>query len=103
MTASGDTRRTLIVAFIGQYTAQHGYAPTGTEIRQALGISSTSILSWHLDRLERDGTLTRYRETGPRRYASARSITLSGEAYRTSVRQIAKKALANIESKGGGA
>ena len=125
-TIKGDTRRTLILAYIAQYAGEHGYTPSGREMAQALSISSSSLLMFHLNRLELDGKISRYRETGPKRRASGRSIRIAGEVrgdklaiavealreivavhqqggsvYQTSVRQIVKKALATIESEGG--
>ena len=107
MTARGDTRRALILAYIKQYMREHGYAPSGREMAQALGISSSSLLMFHLDRLERDGAITRYRETGPKRRASGRSIRIAGEVRGDklaiaveALREIATKALATIESEG---
>ena len=51
----------LILVAIDQYTCKHGYAPTIRDIVTLVGLSSTSVVSYHLRRLEKRGYLTRER------------------------------------------
>ena len=50
---------TKIVAFIDAYIKEHGYSPTMREIGAAVGITSTSHVSYHIDRLVEQGKLTK--------------------------------------------
>ena len=54
-------RRDKILAFIKQYRADNGFAPTYREIAQACNIASTSSIKHHLVRLEADGLITQRR------------------------------------------
>lgn len=54
-------RRWKICQFIAQFIAAHRYAPTIREIGHGVGISSTSVVLYHLRALERAGAL-RHRE-----------------------------------------
>jgi repressor LexA len=49
-------------AFIRDFAAEHGYAPSIREIGQAAGLSSTSSVAWVLAALERKGYV--HREPG---------------------------------------
>lgn len=44
---------------IREHMKRHGRAPTVREIARAVGASSTSVVDYHLRRLERDGEVTR--------------------------------------------
>lgn len=55
-------RQERILAFIRQYGAEHGYPPTIREIGRAVGISSTSVVKYNLERLEDKGKLERSEE-----------------------------------------
>lgn len=57
---SGKQRR--ILEFVGEYINDNGYPPSMREICSAAGISSTSVVSYNLDRLEEAGYITRDRE-----------------------------------------
>lgn len=46
--------RSLLV-YIQGYTTKHGYPPTVSEIRMALGYSTISLVHYHLKRLQRQG------------------------------------------------
>lgn len=70
MTLSERQRR--ILEFIRQYIADKHYPPTIREIGQAVGISSTSVVNYNLNALERRGYITRSPDT-------ARSIQLAEE------------------------
>jgi len=60
-----------ILDFIDRYARAHGYSPTYDEIRQALGLSTKSLVSHHLRRLQALGYLEL-------RHNSPRSIHLLG-------------------------
>lgn len=51
-----------ILQFIQNYTAGQGYPPSVRDIQRGLGISSTSVVAYHLDLLEREGLIQRSRE-----------------------------------------
>jgi repressor LexA len=51
------SKREAICAAIARHWRDHGYAPTRREIVEMTGISSTSIVAYHLLRLERDGAV----------------------------------------------
>ncbi len=46
-----------ILAFIDDYTAENGFPPSIRDIKEATGISSTSVVKYHLDRLVREGLI----------------------------------------------
>jgi repressor LexA len=48
-----------ILRFIETFTDAHGYPPTIREIGQAIGIASTSVVNYNLDKLEEAGYLVR--------------------------------------------
>jgi repressor LexA len=52
-------RQERILAFIRQFGDEHGYPPTIREIGRAVGISSTSVVKYNLERLEEKGKLER--------------------------------------------
>ena len=58
-------RQTRILAYIHDYLDEHGYPPTIREIGRRVGISSTSVVNYHLNKLkdqglvERDGRVSR--------------------------------------------
>ncbi|MFZ5918363.1 MAG: transcriptional repressor LexA [Chloroflexota bacterium] len=60
-----------ILDFLERYVRAHGYSPTYDEIRQALGLSTKSLVSHHLKRLQAQGYLEL-------RHNSPRSIHLLG-------------------------
>jgi repressor LexA len=51
-----------ILEFVGEYLNDNGYPPSMREICSALSISSTSVVSYNLDRLEEAGYIDRDRE-----------------------------------------
>ncbi len=65
------TTRWRILEFIRNFVEEKGYAPTQGEIQKALGISSGSVVDYHLKVLEEEGVITREREV-------ARGIQVSG-------------------------
>jgi repressor LexA len=52
-------RQREILAFIGRFTRERGYPPTIRQIGEAVDISSTSVVNYNLNKLEREGFLTR--------------------------------------------
>ncbi len=56
-------RQQHMLDFIRRYWKEHGYPPTLREIGAAVGISSTSVVNYNLERLEAMGFLVRHRET----------------------------------------
>lgn len=68
--ASGDTRA-RILGYIRSFVDEHGYAPTIREILRGLRLSSTSVVQYHLNVLEREGHIRRDRDV-------FRSIQLAG-------------------------
>lgn len=64
-------KRTRILEFIKEFIYEKGYAPTITEIQVSCGISSKSVVEYHLKALEREGFIRRDAEI-------SRSIEVSG-------------------------
>ena len=54
-------RQENILKFSSEFVARNGYPPTIREIGKAVGISSTSVVDYNLDKLEQAGLLTRNR------------------------------------------
>jgi repressor LexA len=52
-------RQTRMIEFIRRFTSEKGYPPTIRQIGEAAGISSTSVVNYNLNKLEKDGHLTR--------------------------------------------
>jgi len=55
-------RRRTILSFIRQFSGENGYPPTVREIADAAGISSTSVVNYHLNVLQEEGYIIRNRE-----------------------------------------
>ena len=55
-------RQKRILAFLSEYVGETGYPPSMREIGAAAGISSTSVVSYNLKRLEEKGYISRDRE-----------------------------------------
>jgi repressor LexA len=80
-------RQRAILAFIREFIESQDYPPTIREIGAAVGISSTSVVNYNLDQLERKGHIIRNREVsrGLRLVASqqfgrrVRSVPFYGE------------------------
>ena len=51
--------RERILEYIREEIKERGYPPTVREIKDAVGLKSTSTVHGHLDRLERDGYIRR--------------------------------------------
>ncbi len=52
-------RQRGMIDFIRRFTQDKGYPPTIRQIGEAVGISSTSVVNYNLNKLEKDGHLTR--------------------------------------------
>jgi repressor LexA len=52
-------RQKGIIEFIRRFQRESGYPPTIRQIGEAVGISSTSVVNYNLNKLEKDGYLTR--------------------------------------------
>jgi len=65
------TTRWRIFEFIRKFVEEKDYAPTMGEMQKALGISSTSVVDYHLKALEEEGFITRDPEV-------SRGIHISG-------------------------
>jgi repressor LexA len=61
MTAELKERPRQMLEFIERYLEQHGYPPTVREIGKAVGISSTSHVTYYLDQLEAQEYIVRER------------------------------------------
>ncbi len=55
-------RQEAMLGFITNFIDENGYPPTIREIGKACGISSTSVVNYNLNKLEREGLLARDRE-----------------------------------------
>ena len=72
-------RQQAMLEFIKGFMEENGYPPTIREIGKACGISSTSVVNYNLNKLERDGYLARDREKSR---GLRLSDTLSGNLIR---------------------
>jgi len=54
-------RQSKILSFLKTFTLDNGYPPTIREIGEAVGISSTSVVNYNLDALQRSGFIYRDR------------------------------------------
>jgi repressor LexA len=68
-----SARQERMLEFIAEFRRKHGYPPTVREIGRAAGISSTSVVDYNLNVLEKGGHIRRDREI-------SRGIELLGEA-----------------------
>jgi repressor LexA len=55
-------RQEAILGFIGEFLQENGYPPTIRDIGSAVGISSTSVVNYNLNVLEREGHIARDRD-----------------------------------------
>ena len=70
-------RRRTILSFIQRFSRENGYPPTVREIAEAAGISSTSVVNYHLNVLQAEGYIIRDREV-------ARGLRVVGDAQEAS-------------------
>jgi repressor LexA len=71
-----SARQEAILEFIAEFFDEQGFPPTIREIGTACNISSTSVVNYNLDKLEREGYLTRSREV-------SRGLRLVGPLFAT--------------------
>src|SRR5438132_375473 len=57
-----SARQERMLEFIRDFRDEHGYPPTVREIGRAAGISSTSVVDYNLNVLEKGGHIRRDRE-----------------------------------------
>jgi repressor LexA len=55
-------RQKMILEFIQLWVDQNGYPPTIREIGEAVGINSTSVVNYNLNKLVKEGFITRSKE-----------------------------------------
>lgn len=60
--SSLSLKQRQIISFIGRFLAERGYPPTIRDIVNGCGLSSTSVASYNLNILERQGYIRRHRE-----------------------------------------
>ena len=65
-------RQERMIQFIREFRARHGYPPTVREIGAAAGISSTSVVDYNLNILEKAGIIKRDREISRGIYGSGK-------------------------------
>ena len=70
---SHDDKTVRILRYITEHWAERHYAPSFRDIQAGCGLSSLSVVTWHVGKLERRGKI--HRTPG-----IARSITLVGGA-----------------------
>lgn len=58
---SGDATRLEILEMVTGYIREHGFSPTLREIADATGISSSSVVAYHLSHMRDAGIIT-YRD-----------------------------------------
>ena len=82
-------RQQEMITFLGSFTRDKGYPPTIRQIGEAVGISSTSVVNYNLNKLERDGYILRDLKVsrgvrlidGPGRNRNNVSIPLAGYIF----------------------
>jgi repressor LexA len=71
-------RQEHMLRFIRDFSNRHGYPPTIREIGKEVGISSTSVVNYNLDKLEKEGLLERDRTI-------SRGLKVSGDGAQAPV------------------
>jgi len=74
-------RQEAMLKFIRRFIEEHDYPPTIREIGAAVGISSTSVVNYNLDQLERKGYIVRNREV-------SRGLRLTDSQFGRRVRSV---------------
>ena len=67
----------MILSFIEEFIEEHDFPPTIRDIQYGCDISSTSVVSYNLDRLKESGLLNRHSEV-------SRGLSLAGQSHRNS-------------------
>jgi len=84
-----SAKRRQIVDFILQFMEERGYPPTVRDIQSGCGISSTSVVDYHLKVLEKEGHIRRDPEVSRGIEMPGRSLALSEKVQVPVVGQIA--------------
>lgn len=74
-------RQESMIEFIQTFLGENGFPPTIREIGKAVGISSTSVVNYNLNRLEERGLLTREKDV-------SRGLRLAGKTLHPSLLRI---------------
>ncbi len=74
--ARTSTKRQEILAYLTDFTARHGYAPSIREIAAAVGLRSTASVHYHMTELAREGQVEW--DAGKKRAVSLNSARQSG-------------------------
>ncbi len=82
-------RQQDILKFIGRFTQERGYPPTIREIGEAVGISSTSVVNYNLNKLEKEHHIVRDLKV-------SRGVRLSETAHRPSLSEVLSVPLAGF-------
>ena len=69
-------RQAEMISFIGKFTGDKGYPPTIRQIGEAVSISSTSVVNYNLNKLEREGYILRDLKV-------SRGVRLADNGHRT--------------------
>lgn len=73
-------RQHTILQFIHHYTSEHGFAPSIREIGYAAGITSTSVVNYHVERLAVMGYLIKSPGKSRAFTLTSRALELLGDA-----------------------
>lgn len=68
-------RRRQILEFVHAYLQDQGRPPTVRDIQQGIGVASTAVVKYHLDRLEQEGYIERERR-------ASRGLRLTSKALK---------------------
>lgn len=68
-------RRRQILEFVHMYLQEQGRPPTVRDIQHGIGVASTAVVKYHLDRLEHEGYIERERR-------ASRGLRLTAKALR---------------------
>jgi repressor LexA len=82
-------RQQEILKFIGRFTTDRGYPPTIREIGEAVGISSTSVVNYNLNKLEKENHIMRDLKV-------SRGVRLSESTRKPSLGQVVNVPLAGF-------
>jgi repressor LexA len=70
-----SAKQQRIIDFVHRFLVDRGYPPTIRDIQSGCGISSTSVVDYHLNILEKEGYLRRHHEVSRGIELLARSLT----------------------------
>ncbi|MFC1903694.1 transcriptional repressor LexA [Chloroflexota bacterium] len=84
-----SAKQQRIIDFVHRFLVDRGYPPTIRDIQGGCGISSTSVVDYHLNILEKEGYLRRHREVSRGIELFARSLTSLSQVQVPIIGQIA--------------